>query len=110
MTPATPVLAWAVREYYSQRDTAELLEDLIKEARELWANARSGKCDRAEYRRKSREFQNAIYMRRANSALVLPFLYRLKRARLEEEMNVGAADFLRELDIPKAPASSRDSR
>jgi hypothetical protein len=31
------------------------------------------------------------------TALVMAFLYRLKRARLEEEMNVGAADFLREL-------------
>jgi hypothetical protein len=109
MTPATPVLAWAVREYYRQRDTAELLEDLMKEARELWANALSGKCDDMDCCHKSRQFQNAIYTRRASSPLVMPFLYRLKRSFLEDEMNVGAADFLRELDIPSTSGSSSDT-
>ena len=39
LAPATPFLAWAAREYYRQRDTADLLEDLMKEAKKLWARA-----------------------------------------------------------------------
>jgi len=109
MVPVTPVLAWAAREYYRQRDTAEPLEDLTKEVRQLWADALSGKCDELECCRRSREFQNAMYMRRANTPLIMPFLYRLKRARLEEEMNVDASEFLRQLDIPAASASSTDA-
>jgi len=99
MTPATPVLAWAIREYYRQRDTAVLLEDLLKEARKLWARALAGQCDADECLHRSREFQNAIYTRRATSPLILPLLYRLKRSRLEDEMNEGAAAFLRDLGI-----------
>ena len=105
MTPATPVLAWAIREYYRQRDTAGLLEDLIKEARKLWARALAGQCGADECLQKSREFQNAIYTRRATSPLIIFFLYRLKRSRLEDEMNEGAAAFLRDLDISSTSAS-----
>lgn len=105
MAPATPVLAWAVREYYRQRDTAELLEDLMKEAKKLWVKARSGECNATDCSQKSREFQNAIYTRRATSPLVIPFLYRFKRSRLEVEMSEGAADFLRELGISSTSGS-----
>jgi len=104
MTPAAPILAWAAREYYRQRDTADLLEDLMKEARKLWERARAGECDADACRQRSREFQNAIYTRRVNSPLVMPFLYRFKRLRLEDEMNEGAADFLR--DLSTAPAAA----
>lgn len=104
MTPAAPILAWAAREYYRQRDTADLLEDLMKEARKLWGRALAGECDADACRQKSREFQNAIYTRRVNSPLIVPFLYRFKRLRLEDEMNEGAADFLR--DLSNAPAAA----
>lgn len=97
MTPATPVLAWALREYYRQRDTASSLEDLMAEAKQLWEKALAGSCDPDECKRKSREFQNAIYLRRSTSPLVLPGLYRMKRTSLEDEMNEGAAAFLRQL-------------
>lgn len=96
MAPATPILAWAAREYYRQLDTAELLDTLMKEARKLWNQALSGECDAAGCEVRSREFQNAIYNRRANSPLVLPLLYRFRRSALEDEMNVGAAELLRE--------------
>jgi len=98
MVPASSMLAWAVREYYRQRDTADFLEDLMKEAKKLWGQALGGSCDAEGCRQKSREFQNAIYARRATSPLVMPFLYCLQRARLEDEMKEGAAAWLRELD------------
>jgi hypothetical protein len=100
MAPAAPILAWAAREYYRQRDTADLLEDLKNEAEQLWTRARVGECDVPGCLQKSREFQNAIYTRRATSQLVMPFLYLIKRSRLEDEMNQGAAALLRDLGIP----------
>lgn len=108
MTPAAPILAWAAREYYRQRDTADLLEDLMKEAKKLWGRARAGECDLDACRQRSREFQNAIYNRRASSPLIMPFLYRLKRLQLEDEMNEGAADFLRDLANFPAPTPHPD--
>ena len=108
MAPAAPLLAWAAREYYRQRDTADLLEDLKKEAEKLWAQAQVGACDADGCLQKSREFQNAIYARRATSQLVMPFLYQIKRSRLEDEMNYGAVTLLRDLGIPSTSDSSHD--
>jgi SMODS-associating 4TM effector domain len=96
LAPATPILAWAGREYYRQFDTAEVLDSLMKEAKKLWVDTLAGRCTVDHCLRTSREFQNAIYNRRANSPLVLPFLYRFKRLTLEDEMNEGAAEFIRE--------------
>ena len=94
MTPAAAILAWAAREFYRQRDTAD------------WERARAGECDVDVCRQRSREFQNSIYTRRVNGPLIMPFLYRFKRLRLEDEMNEGAADFLRELASAPAAASA----
>jgi hypothetical protein len=66
-----------------------------------------GACD-AEDCRRSREAQNAIYTERANSPLVMPFLYRVRRLQLEDEMNEGAADFLRDLANLSTPGSPPD--
>jgi hypothetical protein len=96
MAPATPILAWATREYYRQHDTAELLENLMKEAKKLWAAALDGQYDEKECSRKSRELQSAIYTRRGTSPLVIPLLHRIKRLQLEDEMDAGAANFLEE--------------
>jgi hypothetical protein len=95
VAPATPILAWAAREYYRQRDTAEALEELLKHANKFWEQARSGECSIGDCAQKSRDFQNAIYSRRANSPHVLSYLYRLKRSKLEEEMHQAVAELLR---------------
>jgi hypothetical protein len=96
------------REYYRQRDTADVLEYLMKEAKKLWTLARAGECEAEDCRQRSREVQNAIYTERANSPLVMPFLYRVKRLQLEDEMNEGAADFLRDLGDLSTPGSPPD--
>jgi hypothetical protein len=107
MAPATPFLAWAAREYYRQTDTADLLDTLMKEARKLWDRALAGSCGPDDCRIRSREFQNAIYNRRTASPLVFPLLYRFKRLSLEDEMNEGAANFLREyLTASAGPGTS----
>jgi hypothetical protein len=103
--PATPFLAWAAREYYRQIDTADQLEALMKEARKFWDTAIAGEVSSENCKVRSREFQNAIYNRRATSPLVLPLLYWFKRLSLEDEMNEGAASLLRELGTSKSTAS-----
>lgn len=96
LAPITPLLSWAGREFYRQRDTAEQLEDLTKKAREFWKRALKGACDEGACLEESREFQNAIYLRRSTSPLIIPLLYRFKRLRLEDEMNDSANNFLEE--------------
>jgi len=104
MAPATPFLAWAAREYYRQIDTADQLENLMKEARKFWNEAVSGGCTPDDCLVRSREFQNAIYNRRATSPLILPLIYRFKRLSLEDEMNEAAENFLQEYleSLPKS--------
>lgn len=94
LAPATPLLSWAGREYYRQRDTADLLDELMKKAKAFWKRALSGECDEDACLAQSREFQNAIYLRRSTSPLVIPYLYKFRRLALEDEMNAAADDFL----------------
>lgn len=98
LAPATPFLSWAARELYRQTDTADLLDTLKKEAGKLWESALTGGCDAETCRTKSREFQSAIYSRRASSPLIFPLIYKLMRSKLEDEMNAGAEDFVREYE------------
>jgi hypothetical protein len=102
MTPATPFLAWAAREFYRQIDTADQLEALMKEARKFWDAALVGQINSEHCEARSREFQNAIYNRRATSPLVLPLLYRFKRLSLEDEMKNAAENFLLEFKTSKS--------
>ena len=99
MAPASPILTWAAREYYRQNDTADALEEHLRAAKALWARALAGDCDADRCLAQSREFQNAIYYRRASSPLIVPLLYRFKRLHLEDDMNEAAANFLAEYQI-----------
>jgi hypothetical protein len=65
----------------------------------LWDEARAGHCTADHCGTRSREFQDAIYARRAESPLIFPFIYWLMRNDLEEQMNVGAAERMRELGL-----------
>lgn len=94
MAPSSPILTWATREYYRQNDTADSLEEHLRAAKALWARALAGECDADHCLARSREFQNAIYYRRASSPLIVPLLYRFKRLQLEDDMNEAAANFL----------------
>jgi hypothetical protein len=98
MAPASPILTWAAREYYRQNDMADSLEEHLRAAKALWARALAGECDADHCLAQSREFQNAIYYRRAASPLIVPLLYRFKRLQLEDEMNEAATNFLAEYE------------
>jgi hypothetical protein len=100
-----PLLSWALREFYRQRDTADQLEELMRSAKKLWAEASADQLDEATCAKRSRELQDAIYARRVSSTLIVPIVYRLSRARLEDEMNEAAVDFLQQYrDEQKAKA------
>jgi len=95
LAPATPLLSWAGREYYRQRDTIEQLDKLKAKATSFGDEALAGRCDETQCLARSRAFQDAIYLRRATSPLVIPYLYKFKRRSLEGEMEDAAAEFLK---------------
>jgi len=99
LAPAGPIIIWSFREYFRQRDTAEAQETVKGDAEALWERAKGGGCQENECADLSRAFQNAIYARRAASPLMLPLVYKLRRAAMEAQMNRGAAAYLREIGI-----------
>lgn len=99
LAPAAPVLTWSMREYFRQKDTADAQETLKGDAEALWDRAKDGGCDEPECLVQSREFQNAIYTRRATSPLIIPWLYPLRRPEMERQMNQGAEAYLKEIDL-----------
>jgi SMODS-associating 4TM effector domain len=99
VAPAGPVLMWACREYFRQRDTAEAQETVKGDAEALWTRAKTGGCAEDECADQARAFQNAIYTRRAASPLMLPWVYKLRRPQMEDQMNRSASAFLAEIGI-----------
>lgn len=103
VAPASPVLIWSLRERTRQRDAANAIEQVKGAADAFWnAAARSGCPDEAECLRRSREFQDAIYLRRSSSVLPLPWLYGLFRPKMEVSMEAGAAERLRQIGVTVA--------
>jgi hypothetical protein len=97
MAPASPILTWSFREYFRQRDVADQLDSLRGAAESLWDRAKRGECSPEKCVAESREFQNAIYARRANSPLILPWVYRILRPSMEDQMTQGASHWIEEL-------------
>lgn len=96
LTPAMPALTWAGREFLRQREAAEAQDTLRKQARKVWDDALAGECAIDNCLLRAREFQSAIYLRRASAPMILPGMYNNKRHILEDQMEAAAADFLGE--------------
>lgn len=90
MAPATPLLAWAARECHRQGDAAASLETLKKQADGLLDRVMADDCSPDDCGEASREFQSAIFLRRAANPLIIPSLYAYMRPQLEDEMKVAA--------------------
>lgn len=101
----TPLISWGLREAYRQSDTADALENLMTQARLVWAEALEDRCGEDQCALKAREFQGAIFNRRATATPILPGVYARRRARLEDEMNAGASDFLAQYQAKLAKAA-----
>ena len=90
---------------FRQRDAADAQKLARAEAEALWELALAGGCDDSECERRSREFQNSIFQRRTSNPLLLPFVYHWLRSGMEIDMNLGAADFLRQAGIAEGNQS-----
>jgi len=103
--PFTPVLAWAVREHRKQLHTAASLTNLQYEFKTMWAEAIRG-ATAEEMARRSRQLQDAIYQHRASAPLVFEWVYRLLRAKNEDEAHHAANDLVAEAKAALAEKAS----
>ena len=94
LTPAAPMLTWALRDFYRQRDTADAQTTARAEVDQLWALVISDKCGPDECASRARELQNTIFTRRSSSPLIFPGIYNRLRPGMEAQMNVGADELL----------------
>ena len=92
LVPATPIIVWALREFFRHSDTARKQEAVKQAAEQLWQKARD--CSEGDCEQRAREFQDAIYQRRVTSPLIFPLVYHMFRDAMEREMNVGAEERL----------------
>lgn len=94
LIPFGPFFTWIIREHHRQGDAIALVDRLLAEITDSIHRFSQAK-DSAEAMARSRELQDAIFGHRATSPLTGDLVYNTKRANLEEEMEVGAADFVR---------------
>lgn len=97
VAPATPFFSWAVREFYRQYDVAKALDRVREEAESLWERAKIKECGEDDCLMQSREFQNAIFIRRSTSTPIFNWIYKRMRSKNEEQMNVGANELVKDL-------------
>jgi hypothetical protein len=102
LTPAAPMLLWALRDFYRQRDTADAQAAARAELEQLWKLVVSKQCEADECLSRARELQNTIFTRRSTSPLIFPGLYSRLRPGLEGQMNVGAEELLAQAGIHAA--------
>jgi hypothetical protein len=95
--PVAPIIIWSARERYRQIDAAEANEGVKSEAESLLGAIQSGKCSARERATQSRQLQNVIYTRRAANPMLFPFLYRVRRRKMEESMQDAADHWLKQL-------------
>jgi hypothetical protein len=90
VAPLLPAALWAAREYKRQQDTARRSDRLKEYGESLWEQIIKSEVDESEVSKRSRELQDAILIRRQESAPVFDWIYNLLRSKHEEQMNVGA--------------------
>jgi len=96
LAPATPIIIFGLREFFRQRDAADLLDKLRTEAQGLWERALKGDCSDEECTALSRQFQNALFEHRRTSPLIFEWVYRRMRSNLEDQMTHGAEEYVGE--------------
>lgn len=95
VTPAAPIMVWAIREHFRQKDTAEAQDQTKAEAEKYLENIKAGKMDADSATDAARAVQNALYARRTGSPMIIPGLYQLFRPKLERQMKAGASEHVR---------------
>ena len=100
--PLLPALLWAAREYQRQKDTALRSDRLKAYGESLWEQIVNNEVAESELSKRSRELQDAILIRRQESAPVFDWIYKLLRSKHEEQMNIGAQKMVDEITQGRA--------
>lgn len=95
LVPAAPIVVWTLREYFRNRDVVASQKALKGVLGGLIDRVKSGALSEEEAKRSSRLVQDAHYVRRSASPVLLPGIYQLSRSRLEREMKLAAEDMSR---------------
>ncbi|SDA35171.1 hypothetical protein SAMN02799622_06013 [Methylobacterium sp. UNC378MF] len=92
--PTAPFFIWALRERFRQADAVQSNDPVITEAEKLISAVIAGSCDDGACKMQSRLLQDAIFYRRANTVLLFPGIYKIRRKNAEREMRAGAAHWV----------------
>jgi hypothetical protein len=95
--PSAPLLLWAIREHFKQRDTAASQHRVMADVESLWQDIQQKHVGFESLATRSRDFQDAILQRRRSAPLLFPLVYHLMRPSMEQDMNKGAEARLSEL-------------
>ena len=96
MAPLSPMLLWGIREVRRQREAAARLDQLKEYGQSLWRSVITKAIDEPTANQRSRELQDAIFIRRKSNPFVFDWIYRLLRRKYEDQMNVGAQAMINE--------------
>nr|USU32141.1 S-4TM family putative pore-forming effector [Methylobacterium sp. OTU13CASTA1] len=95
--PLAPLIVWSVREFFRQKDAAQGIEQVRDAADALFDKILGGEVPAGDFKARSREFQDAILLRRSQNPLIAPLMYRLLRKRMETNMGVATDEIIRRL-------------
>jgi hypothetical protein len=90
LVPISPLLLWSAREFARQRETVARQKTLKTEVERHWEGVIDGRIPEVEAIQSARDLQDAIYVRRSSTPLVMPGIYYVVRPILERLMTSGA--------------------
>ena len=96
LVPVAPLMIWATREFFRQRDAAAANTIIQRESEALLRETIDGQCDEPTCTSQSMQLQAALFARRSTNPLLMPGLYQRRRAPLEQRMEHGAEHWLAE--------------
>lgn len=100
LVPPAPILIWALREHFRQKDAAEANDAIQKESEAVLKQMLSVGCPEPECTARAVQLQAAVFSRRASNPLLFPGLYERRRPGLEAEMDAGAEHWLEMAGYP----------
>jgi hypothetical protein len=99
LAPMFPFFAWTIRTFWRQADVSAAQARNLASAETMWKQVVRGTLTEENLRSAIRDLQSAIFARRSSSPLIVPFLYRLVRPRMEDRMAAAAEHLVEESGI-----------
>jgi hypothetical protein len=92
--PLAPLLVLGARQIWENREAAETVSRLKRDADKLWSEAVKGQSSSETLIGKSRDLQDDIWEQRGKNPLIFDWIYRRLQRDDEKHMNVGAAELI----------------